>query len=70
VPVDQWKIAGSYIESSSSTMGAHVDVMWGMAVLQIPMHDDPPIDAKAVERMGRRVQFRRLSNATRILATR
>jgi hypothetical protein len=35
VPVDQWKIAGSYIESSSSTMGAHVDVVWGMSVLQI-----------------------------------
>jgi len=36
VVVDQWKIAGSYIESSSSTMGAHVDVMWAMIVLQIP----------------------------------
>ena len=49
----------------------HVDDMWGMRVVQIPArrrHRDRR--DKLWKRVGRSVQFRRLSNATWILATR
>jgi len=49
VPVDQWKIAGSYIESIGSTMGARVDAVLAKAVLQKTTGEKHALAPNAVE---------------------
>jgi len=70
VTVEAWKTAGSYIDSSSSTIAESVDLVWGTRIVQNRTVVCRRLAGQSVDKKACRVQFRRLSNATWIFATR